>query len=364
LNKEKEQAEDWIYLIDNLTRIEKRKVCTIIGTRISKLKNEGPLTFSDFEILELGLIEGKATDYVEKFLSSAITKTGIPAYICSDQGSDIIPGIKRILNTYPSIKHIPDVIHATANMLKKVFQKKTRWEKFCKQIGKTKNKLKQSKYCELCPPQIRGKSRFLNCVVLINWALRVIELLENKECNNEITLKLGWLFDYKKDILEFHEMITLVRLTNEYVRQKGISKDTWRDVNLLFEEEKKSKKSKELAASIIEFLKKLSADAGEHVIVGSTEILESGYGKAKTLDRECGNSGFTGSILGLAACFGKFDCEAVLEALEATPNKNIEQWKQRVIGETQQSKRRKTLRTNKQESIQSKLTRIKGRKKE
>lgn len=356
--KEKEKADDWFYIVDNSVRIENRKLCLILGTRLSKLKKEGYLTFKDLEIIELGLIQGKATIGVRTLLESAISKTGIPVGICSDQGPDIVPAIKFIISIHASIKHVPDTVHATSNLLKNILENKTRWEEFCTKVGITKNKLKQSSHSELCPPQIRGKSRFLNCNVIIDWASKVIELLESKACDEEMKIKLGWLIDYRRDIAEFADMIKVIQLTNELVRQQRITSNTWSIAKTLLKKEITSKKGKELANRVIDFLKKISKISGKGFLIGSSEILESAFGKLKSLDRECGNSGFTSSILGVGACFSKLDYETISEAMESISNEDVNKWKMKMIGETQQSKRRRLLKNKKNEDLKIKLTRI------
>lgn len=363
LTREKEKANDWCYIVDNSVRIENRKLCLILGVQLSKLKSEGYLTFEDVEILELSLIQGKATQSVAKLLESAICKTGIPLEICSDQGSDVIPAIKNVISNKPAIKHVPDVIHATTNMLRKVLEKKTRWEEFSKKVGVAKNKLKQSSHSELCPPQIRGKSRFLNCGVVIDWAVQIIGLMENEVCDDEIREKLWWLFDYKNDLLEMQEMVKIVRLANELVRFQRITLTTWSIAEALFEEEVSTPKGQKLAQEIVSFLKKLSNLVEEYALIGSSEIIESAFGKLKSLDRECGTSGFTSSILGVGACFGKLDYETITKAMQTISDKNVEEWKINKIGETQQSKRRRLMKRNKSGNLKQKLTRILGRKK-
>jgi hypothetical protein len=358
LKREKDHADDWCYIVDNSIRIENRKLCLILGVRLSKLKTEGYVTFEDVEIIEIGLIQGKAKEGVTMLLESAISKTGMPLEICSDQGPDVIPAIKCIISKYPSIKHVPDVIHATTNMLKKILEKQTRWEKFSKQVGITKNKLKQSSHSELCPPQIRGKSRFLNCGVIIDWAMQVIELLEKKNCDKGMREKLEWLLMYKDDLKEMHEMIEIVRLANELVRSRRINSTTWLIAKILFEEEAKSKKGQQLSKQIVEFLKRLSDLAGGNFLIGSSEVIESAFGKLKSLDRECGNSGFTSSILGIGACFGKLDYETIAKAINNTSDKDVDEWKKNQVGETHYSKRRKLLKSKKTEDLNKKLTRI------
>jgi hypothetical protein len=358
LKKEKEKADDWFYIVDNSVRIENRKLCLILGTRLSKLKKEGYLTFMDLEILEIGLIQGKATTGVTKLLESAISKTGVPVGICSDQGPDVVPAIKLIISKHSKIKHVPDTIHVTSNMLKSILEHKTRWEEFCAQVSLTKNKLKQSIHSELCPPQIRGKSRFLNCSVIVDWATKIIELLESEVCDEEMKVKLGWLIDYRKDVTEFADMINVVQLTNELVRQHRITSNTWLIAKALLKSEIISKKGKGLANQVVAFLKKISKLAGKRFLIGSSEILESAFGKLKSLDRECGNSGFTHSILGVGACFSKLDYETISEAMKSISNEDVNEWKNKMIGETQQSKRRRLLKNKKNEDLKTKLTRI------
>lgn len=356
--EEKEQADDWFYIVDNSVRIENRKLCLILGVRLSKLTQEGYLTFMDLEIIELGLIQGKATVGVTALLESAISKTGVPVGICSDQGPDVVPAIRLILSKHSKIKHVPDTIHATSNLLKGILVNKTKWEEFSTNVSLTKNKLKQSSHSALCPPQIRGKSRFLNCSVVVDWATKIIKLLESEACDEEMKIKLGWLIDYKKDVEEFSDMLKVVQLTNELVRRYRITSNTWAITRTLLKQEITSKKGKELANKVVSFLKKISKLAGNQFLIGSSEILESAFGKLKSLDRECGNSGFTSSILGVGACFSKLDYTTISEAMESISNENVNKWKIKIIGETQQGKRRRLLKNKKSDDLKIKLSRI------
>lgn len=94
------------------------------------------------------------------------------------------------------------------------------------------------------------------------------------------------------------------------------------------------------------------------MLIESIQILESAFGKLKSLDRECGNSGYTSSILGLGACFSKLDFETISEAMKTVSNKHVDEWKMKNVLETLQSKRRKLLKKVKKEDVNLKLTRI------
>lgn len=358
INKEKEKRDDWCYIVDNSVRIEKRKLCLILGVQLSKVKKEGPLTFEDVEIIEMGVIEGKTTEGVFKLLTSAIAKTGKPLEICSDQGPDVLPAIKQTISQYPSIKYLPDVIHATTNMLKKTFEKNTPWDEFTKEVGQAKNRLKQSSYSEFCPPKIQEKARFLNCDKVINWAIKILDLIDKGSCPDGALEKLEWLIKYKGDLLEMQDMLNLVKTANEFGRSHRINSNTGWVAETLLKAEATTEKSQKLAQEMITFFNKLAGIAGEHDLIGSSEIIESAFGKLKSLDRECGNSGFGSSILALGACFGKLDFDVVAQAMRTTSHKDVKEWKETNIGESHHSKRRRFLKSNKKENLTSKLTRI------
>ena len=67
------------------------------------------------------------------------------------------------------------------------------------------------------------------------------------------------------------------------------------------------------------------------LLLGSSEIIESAFSKLKMLDRECGNSGFTQSILGLSACFGETNYETVAKAFKITTFKDVELWNKKYV---------------------------------
>jgi hypothetical protein len=97
---------------------------------------------------------------------------------------------------------------------------------------------------------------------------------------------------------------------------------------------------------------------GDVLLVGSSEIIESALSKMKLLDRESGNSGFTLSVLGLAACFGETDYKTVAKAFEECDYKDVEAWGKKYVGETIQKKRKRILKPQKAEDLVSKLTRF------
>ena len=99
-----------------------------------------------------------------------------------------------------------------------------------------------------------------------------------------------------------------------------------------------------LADEIERFVAEQSAAArpGER-FVGSTEALESCFGKLKELERQQAQSGFTGMVLSLGALLGKWTEETVRTALERTPWKAVTAWCAKHLGESLQAKRNKAF---------------------
>jgi|GEM_PF-2393443 len=71
---------------------------------------------------------------------------------------------------------------------------------------------------------------------------------------------------------------------------------------------------------------------------GSTEILESSFGKLKSLEGSQSKSGFTSYILVWAALFGATTMDTIKAAMVSTPTKLVDRWVGENLGLTVQSK--------------------------
>ena len=171
--------------------------------------------------------------------------------------------------------------------------------------------------------------------------------------------KLGWLVPLKQDISIFSELFRLAGIAKEIVRKLHIDKDVWKIAEELFEDDVKSNEGKLFAKELVDFLKEQCEKADEGIMLaGSSEIIESAFSKLKLLDRECGSSGFTLSVLGLGACFGAIDHKSVMKAFEEVDYKDVISWGRWHVGETIQKKRRRILKFQKKEDLSLKLARF------
>lgn len=338
LTRAKKKANDWFYLIDNNIRLENGKVCLILGGHLSKLKRGKYLSFEDVDAIEMRVC--KNSEEVKATIESAIKKTGEPVMIASDEGGDVLPVIQEVIASHPSIQHISEVCHKVANLLEKILSKDKRWQFFFTSVTLSRNRLKGSTLSHLSPPTTK-KFKFLSYSKIVNWAIKAIEMLKNLEKTDEnrekIYEKLGWLLAIESDIKMFAEIMTIGESAKQTIRKNHIQ------AKMKISFKAHTSEGKRYIKEIEEYLKtQVSKVPKNQLFVGSTEIIESAFNKLKQLSPE--NQGFTGSIIGLAACFGKLRFKDVVQAFEGNLYEKVKQWEAQNIGQTFLSKRRQMLK--------------------
>jgi hypothetical protein len=79
------------------------------------------------------------------------------------------------------------------------------------------------------------------------------------------------------------------------------------------------------------------------VWIGSSEIIESLFGKLRCLEHDQSKGGFTSLVLGAAACVGKVDVDVVKAAMQQVKTTDVAAWTRDQMGTTLLSKRRQAL---------------------
>ena len=91
------------------------------------------------------------------------------------------------------------------------------------------------------------------------------------------------------------------------------------------------------------------------ILLGSSEIVESTFGKFKNIEKEQSSSGFTNLLLALPAIVGDCSVNIIKSAMEETKATNVWNWLKNNIGESVQAKRKKvfssTVKENKSNRI-------------
>jgi len=184
--------------------------------------------------------------------------------------------------------------------------------------------------------------------MLIGWAAKMLSYMDSGPREGidpeELDEKLGWLRDYRERINLWEELLRVVWEAESFVRNQGLSRGCHRELKKKLDCLTTREETKKLAGQLVSFVlhESLKAKAGER-LVGSSEVIESVFGKFKQIEQHQANSGFTGLILCIAALVSKTTTEIVCQAMETVRTKDVLQWCREKLHKTVQAKRREAF---------------------
>ena len=230
LNHPKEQADDWIWILDHTMQLGERKCLIIVGLRQAAWDaGDRCLRHEDVELIDLQPVTESTGEVVYRQMEAATAKTGVPRAIVSDDGRDLHRGIALFREAHPTTAWIYDIKHKTACLLKHDLENDASWQEFVGEVNRFKQRVSVTPLACLLPPQQRGKARYMSVDVLVDWAEKYLPLLHRPDVLVQIGLdaaiveeKLGWLREYCPQIRRWREMLDVIETTEHYVRHQGI----------------------------------------------------------------------------------------------------------------------------------------------
>ncbi len=104
LFREKEKANDWIWIVDHTVQWGKEKCLVILGVRQSSLPQADTiLCLEDVEPLALIPVTTSNGKVVYQQLEETVSKTGVPREIISDHEPDLKSGIEKFCDAHSEI---------------------------------------------------------------------------------------------------------------------------------------------------------------------------------------------------------------------------------------------------------------------
>ena len=178
LTRTKEQAEDWVWIVDPVVQMGQEKCLVIVGIRLSAVPVEGEyLTHADVEPIAICPVPQSNGEIVYPQLEEACKQTGVPREILSDQGSDLPTGIGQFCQAHPETCAIYDLKHKVAAVLKRELGAERAWLEFWTQATQTLARVQQTALAALAPPRQRRKARYMNVAELVAWGERILQYL-------------------------------------------------------------------------------------------------------------------------------------------------------------------------------------------
>jgi hypothetical protein len=362
LCRPKVRANDWAWMLDHSIQIGQQRCLLILGVRLSELPPVGQcLRQEDMEVIDLVPVETSDKQIVYQQLCAAAKKTGVPRSILHDNGSDLGGGVTLYVEKEPSSSAIYDITHKAACLLKAQLEKDPTWKAFCTQANQTKLQTLQTELAFLMPPSQRSKARFMNLGILIRWARETLAIVHEPPAvvlehvtRERLEDKFGWLRDYEEPVRVWSQMQLVIDITNDFVRANGHYRGSATDLKQELKPLTLTPRAKALSKELVTFVRQESRKAkkGER-LPGSTEILESAFGKQKEIEGHQSKGGFTGLLLALPALLGTITADTVKAALEFAKTADVMLWIRDNLGQSHQSKRTLAYNTVREPSPES-----------
>lgn len=334
LNRPKLQGDDWMWILDHTMQLGERKCLIIVGIRQSAWDAEDRcLSHEDVELIDLQPVTHSTGEVVYQQMEAATSKTRVPRAIISDDGRDIHRGVDLFLQVHPATVWLYDIKHKTACLLKHQLQGDASWQTFVGEVSRFNRRVSFTRLACLAPPHQRGKARYMNVDVVVDWAEKSLALLERPDGLLELGLdaaaveeKLGWLRGFAPQVRGWREVLEVIEATEHYVRHEGIHRQAAEELAAALPEPS-SEPARKLREQLLEFIHKEAQQAGEEErLVGSSEVVESIIGKFKHLAGERGHHGLTGMVLSIGALVGRVTIATVQAALTDVTTPDVWKW--------------------------------------
>lgn len=344
-----EQADDWAWVIDHSVQIGKDKCLVILGIRLSQLPERGScLCHTDMHLVALVPRESWTRQEVDQALEAASKRTGIPRVIVDDHGVDIAGGVSFFQERHPQTVEIYDAKHKAACLLKSRLEKNPRWQEFNAKMAQTRCAIQQTEMAFLVPPGPRPKARFMNLAPSLQWAENVLAVLQDPPAvvrehvtRERLAEKLGWLREFVADIAEWSEWQRVVNVTVEFVDRQGVYRGAAKELRTELRGHQTHLSSQRLAGELLVFVVRQArrAKPGER-FPGSTEVLESCFGRFKQLEKQQARGGFTSLVLGFGALLAATVTDVIKQAMQHSRTKAVFEWCRENLGTTLFGKRK------------------------
>jgi hypothetical protein len=349
LDSTKGQADDWVWLVDHSVQIGKEKVLVILGIQSRDLPPPGePLCPDDMVLIDLVPMKTSTREDVARCLEDAAAGTSVPRAIVDDHGVDLNGGVRIFQENHPDTVEIYDAKHKAACLLKSRLEKEPRWMAFCTAVGKARCAIHQTELGALSPPGPKPKARFMNLKGQLDWAAHILALLASPPesvpswaTRPRLEEKLGWIREFGDDLAEWRQWQAIVDQTVNFVGSQGLHAKTAVTLSRRLRPLLLTESGRQLAAELIRFVREQASQVnpGER-LPGSTEVLESCFGKFKTLEKGQAKGGFTSLLLSFGTLFAEATMEQVHKAMAAVPTGKVKEWCAKHLGQTLFSQRK------------------------
>lgn len=343
-----EEADDWVWMADHSNQIGQDKALAVIGLRASHMPPPGvAIRHEDVRLLMLEPgVNWKTPDVAAAYERVAET-AGAPLAVLTDGASELRDSVLTLQNQREDTLLLGDFKHFAANVLKKGVGDDERFSDFTTQSGRTRSAIQQTELAHLTPVSPKPKARFMNLSATLKWANMVLFHLAHPDSaaregitSARMAEKLGWLQDFRDDILRWSRCQDVVSKSVTFVNEHGLFRGAADQLAELLASLPLCETSRTVRDRLLEFVRdhELKLTEGQRLPL-STEILESCFGLFKQLERQHSKGGFTSLLAAFGALLQPATPESIRSDFARVSVKQMRTWVTRNLGATVASKR-------------------------
>jgi len=326
----------WILIADESIQFGNKKLLFVVAVPIKKEKSGRYLIYSDLVPLLIKVSSSwKAEKIAEEIKKNIDIKKVV--YAISDKGSNLTSAFKTL-----KITHVEDINHYFSNIMQNLFEKNETFKGYTKALSDMRTKLSMSKFARIVPPNQRVMTRYMNLTPIFKWGSKMLNLLETNNLTNEEKEKLSFLMQYKDFVLETLEILTVTNKIQEIIKNNGLSKSSIKKSLKLFENLEFGN-AITVKSLIIEYFNSIRTKTKKRkIVICSSDIIESCFGKYKELIKNNKTVGISDMSLCISAMLGEnADIKNVFEKISMN---NVKEWKKNNIGDTLLKQKRNLLK--------------------
>ena len=347
----------WVLIIDSSIQMGSMKCLLILGVRIDKPTKNGDyqLSHCDVEPIILKTLKSSPGEVIDETLREAENLIGGAFQgVLTDQANEFKRGISIYNTNVNKTVHLFDINHKLDLIVKKEFEADELWKCFTTKANQTLHKLKLTEFSHLVPPKQRQKNRFLSEIDSVKWGIKLLNFFYQygNTMPQEQLDKISWISQYELTLARYLQISNISKIAIDHVRKKGYYIGCHKDFMEYFLDHESTNMVPEFYQKVCKAIEEecIKLPVGVR-IPGSSEVIESTFGKFKQLEKGNASGGLSSLVLSIPAFLGKTTKEIVAKAMENTKISSVQSWVKENLGITFWSKRRRDLKTPLDEMI-------------
>jgi len=321
------RQEKWVLIVDESIQFGNKKLLLVVAVPEHRCSQSKALCYRDLNPLVLKVSSSWKSEEIKSAIAQHIDIEQI-SYCISDTGNNLTRTFKLL-----GCKHIADVNHKFSLIIQKVFENNDLLNDYTKKLSSIRAQKSMSKNARIVPPNQRIMNRFMNLMPLFDWGMKMLYLMDMNHLTEEEKTVLSFLEPLKEFIVDTYRILNILNDIQKLFKNQGFNVKTAKQAILMFSSIK-SDNSLKIKKQLEIYFADLSSKAGGKTICCSSDIIESCFGKIKSIVKGNKSVGISDLSLCIAAMMGQNNPEKTKVSMENVSMKKLKEWKTKSISKT------------------------------